>query len=900
MARRIEVGRSLEELVKGSLEYEMDAAGRAFRARFGGLDTAPAWPVETFPAALIVRRENRENGPDEFWSVAYTKDGEDYAFAAEDAWEPVELAYQPRSQAAGEGLGQMPMLAAEAVTAAPVTAPTSTPAKLRKGGRRFEEQAAGRVTLLESGGAGPRTIRAIGITAGVVNGNRRRYPADTLRAAVADLRGHLHESAGQGRLLLLGEAEHPSTKGGRPDIAETVVKWTDVAFNEQTQQVDLTGHIIETAKGRDILALIEGGVFPGLSQRGYGRSVTRDENGGTVDEVTELTITGYDMVSEPSDPLARVTMLESEEQPSGSEGLSGAMEEDAMNAEQLAAAIRANPDLFKGLVADEVKTMSEAQRAAIEKQLREALGAPPEADLGQALAEAVKAQKRLAELEKRQALDAAISEATQDLKYGDALNKLFAESLKAAKFDTPEQVKLLAEAKRKEYDAIAAAAKLAAMGRVEVVGPVIETATGGEWPEYAKVAFEFTESLRKRGEIKAWSALKPKNRNEEVAAQVLSRFDQLYQNNLLKEARAYDEATTAAGLSLPYGVSRAILGAVWPTLVATSLFDISTTDQAPVYVYYEEYADESGKHVTVTDEHWTTDHDAWVTLTHKRLQPGTVVVETTGDSGTYLEGSDYVVDYTNGKIKALSGGTLSNTTAYHITYHYDSLREGEGSAIQNGKMTLSRALMDIQADRLATQINNEAVVFSRSQIGYDVTARTLASLINEVRRRIDADIMYDALSAALGVSLNSGGTWTTATDPVIDFVSYLGVAKDKVSKRYYEPTGILMSSTRADAVANWDGFTAAGKRPDADLNMNGYLGRLKGLPVFQSTEFSDSYALVFNREMVFHRVYEPMSLQGPFQTYSSGNLVDAQQWFVREYNGTLVPLNAKAAYVAIA
>jgi hypothetical protein len=124
----------------------------------------------------------------------------------------------------------------------------------------------------------------------------------------------------------------------------------------------------------------------------------------------------------------------------------------------------------------------------------------------------------------------------------------------------------------------------------------------------------------------------------------------------------------------------------------------------------------------------------------------------------------------------------------------------------------------------------------------------------------------------------------------------------KIANRYYEPTAVVLSMTNSDRVANWEGFTAAGKRPDADLNANGYIGRLKGLACFETTEFPDSHILVVNRELVMHRVFQPMQLRGPFPSYdqATAQLLAADQYYAEEFNGTVAPVPGKGAYVVIA
>jgi hypothetical protein len=927
--RRIDRGEVLTEaalgeaLTKGSLNYTLNRIRDAFREQFRMDYDAPYcsyfWIEEVFSDHLIVSDE--ELPPDEYWLVAFEPDGaagsgyaDGYVFAARSDWELVELAYQPAGaaaqaavaadaaeDAAEENLPSSPLPEKEGDPAQALAKEESAaPAPLNgitggRKGKRLEERISGGVSLLEAQETGgPRRIKAIGITADVVNGNGRRYPAAVLEAACKRLQSHLRESAGQGRLLLLGEAEHPSDKGGRPNLLETVVRWDQVEFDGV--HVNLEGILIPTTKGRDISALLESGVVPDISQRAYGTSTMVDEGGRQIEEVATLEITGYDMVVDGSDADAGVVV----ESVAGTPLAAGG--DGDMDPEELAKIIAAHPELFKGVVADEVKRMSDVQRASLEETARKALGIDENGDLGAALAEAAAAQKELAERKQAEAMEAAIAEAVKGLKYGEALNKAFADALRAAKPQDAEAVKRLAEAKRVEYDAIAAAAKLSGMGKsdVVVVGPVIETQTGT--PEFAKASWRFTEALLERGTVQPWRADQPRNVNQRLAAKILAKFDEAYKPQLLRESKLIEEAETAAGLNLPYSVSRTILAAVWPTLVATGLFDVNTTDQAPSRVYYEQYAEESGKHVAITDEGVTASNPlgSWVQMAHKRIQPGTVVATDHAGTTTYVEGTDYVINYTDGKFKALAAGSISAAGDVHVDYHYDAIREGEGTAIQQAKMTLSYITLEIAADRLATQINNEAVVFARSQVGWDATNRTLMSLIAEIRRRIDADLMMDALSAALSQANNSGGTWTAASDPLSTFSEYVGVAKVKIAQRFYEPTGILLSTTNADRVANWDGFTAAGKRPDSDLDANGYLGRLKGLPVFHSTEFTDAYGLVFNRELVAHRVYQAMALKGPFPTYSNGALVAADQWYAEEYNGTIVPLVEKGAYVKVA
>lgn len=741
--------------------------------------------------------------------------------------------------------------------------------------QRFEERVEQALELLpvveESQGQGGRRTRAVGITADVVNGNNRRYPRAVLDAALVDLHSHLHESAGQGRLVATGEAEHPTQRSGRANILETVVKWEGAVLADDGR-VLLEGTILPTSKGRDILTLVEHGVPIGVSMRGYGRSEPVQVDGVSVDEVTSLRITGFDFVMEPSDPYAR--LIESR----------GAAQEQEKDKKKMSDELK---------VQEEAKTLR-AELDEAQRQLKEQ---------GGVLAEAQKAADELTERKRQEAIDKAIGEATKDLKYGDDLNKLFVEGVKAANLADAAAVKPLVEAKRKEYDAMAAAAKLGSMGK-KPSGPVIEVGSAFEegtgWPEYAKASWELAESIRKGTMQPARDLGKPKTVNEEFTRLYLAKFDEQYKRHLVRENAEFLEATQSSDLNLPYSASRAIIAEAFPTLVATGIFDVGLTDQAPTRVYFEATAGESGYTGTVTDEVVVGDHGVWVDLDFKRVTPGTVVLTHTSGSPTYTEGTDYVIDYESGRLMTLAAGATADGESLKIDYSYTAIRKGENQAIERAKTTLSFQTLDVMADRLATEITREAIVFSRSQLGWDVTSRTLTNLVRQVRRKIDQGLIYLGLGAALQVASNSGGTWTAATDPIGELVEKIGVARVKVTNRFYEPTFLLVSATNSDKLGNWDGFTAAGKRPDSDLNAMGFVGRLKGLACFESTEMSDAYALVGNRELVAHRIFSAMQIMGPYPSYSSNKLIAADQYYAEEFNGSLAPVPGKGSYVKIA
>jgi len=879
VVKKIKKGNPITELVKGSMEYTRSLMQNAFRRQFpSSYESLYIDIVDTFADYVIVSEYGASSTlkNDEYWKVTYTRDGETFTFAPRDQWEVVELAYQPQSQIAEGGKQNG-----------------------KRKGLRIEERLNAAVSLLEKEDSRPRRVKIDGaIQAGVVNGNGRRYPAPVLQAAIAELNDHLNESAGQGRAIqVLGEAEHPSDKGGRPNLLETVTKWEEVTFDGTN--VDITGRILETSKGKDILTLMEGGVMPGVSLRGYGEGKYVKESGTQkaekIFEVSELHITGFDLVLEPSfENTAQLTESQS------------SMEDD-MNEllEQLKKLLAEHPELFnKGMTEAQLEALGEKQLKKLDESLRGALGIDANANIIEAVKTNAEKARKFDEGQKQNAVQVAITEATKDLPFGDKLNKIFVEAFEGIQFTTPEAVAQFAESQRKQFSHLAAAGVLKGMGfdektkSVKVIGDVLETETGT--PEFGRAAFEITESIRKHEMRPVKDLRKNESRAAQFTLQLLDRFDKLYQRQLMNEAREFQEAEAATDLNLPYSVSRAIIAEAFPTLVAANVFDVGLMDNSPTNIWFEAFAGETGYLVAITDEVVTGGaEDTWYSLAHANVVPGTVVVTSNPAGTTYVDGVDYIIDYELGKIKFLTAGDIGANDVL-VDYSYNAITEGEGAEIQQAKTTMSYQTITARAFRVADQINHEAIVFSRSQLGWDAVARTMSNIIRETRRIIDRHLIEKALMASLSVASNSGGTWTAATDPFSEFAEKLGYAKVKVANRFYEPTGFLMSVTNSDLLSNWDGFTRLGF-PNALLDAAGFVGGVKGLPVFASTQMRDGWALALNRELVMHRIYQPMTVKGPFPTYGSNRkLIAAEQYYSEEYNASLAPIANKAAHIVVA
>ncbi len=794
------------------------------------------------------------------------------------------------------------------------TASTDAHAPTRGKGQKIKESLPRAASLVEAEQGRPRFITATLMQADVVNANGRRYPAHVVREAVADAQRHLHESLSQGRAILVGEAEHPSDKwhlGAR--FLETIVVWKEIEFDEDSKWVTGRGQMVENTLGRDAIATMEAQVLPGVSLRGYGESRIVEEDGMEIEEVIWVRFTGFDLVMDPAFQDAAVSVLENanterQEMKIKQKNEAGEVVEVEVGL-TLDLLKKEYPDLVAALVTEGRQAVTDDQKkkdaAAAQQQLAElveTLGVDDAVDAASALQNTLAQLNILEAQEKARQIAEAVNKKAADLPYVQGHRESWLELV--GKPATMEEAQESMKRATAIMDRQAAELRLSRQGfagtQIQVLGPVIETEM--DIPAYARAAFEITESMVKRGDWQNRQERQKKMHPRTAAFrdEYMARFYATNQHKLIAEARMWQEAMLTSQLDLPYSVMAAIMDEAYPQLVALSIFDVGVAQGNPERIYYEaNFVGETGYDVTVSNEDVTSDHDDWVSMAGKHVDFGSVVVTPNGGGTALVEGTDYVVDYLEGRIMFLSTGGSSNATIYDVDYTYNAARKGENVGIEKARTTLDYTTLNLTASRLAAEITDETIKFSQSQLGFNAVARTLRLLAKEIAKQLDANLLHNALSQALTVASNSGGTWVAATDPVSEFVEKIGVAKVKVANRYYEPTFVLLSATNSDRLANSDLFTAAGSREDALLGANGFVGRVKGLPAFHTPVFTDGYVVVGHPEIIQFRTFGNAELKGPYPSYSSNELIAADQYFIQEYNGFVSPIPGKASYVKV-
>lgn len=134
----------------------------------------------------------------------------------------------------------------------------------------------------------------------VVNDNLRLYPDEVMTDGVNRAVKNYIEPG-----KMVGESPHPKPMKGingkiifDTKIENSVIKGKNLFMDNG--DVFLDAEVLETAKGKDLKALIDAKVPVGISMRALGESVKRFINGRSVDVATYLDIQSFDVVTNPA------------------------------------------------------------------------------------------------------------------------------------------------------------------------------------------------------------------------------------------------------------------------------------------------------------------------------------------------------------------------------------------------------------------------------------------------------------------------------------------------------------------------------------------------------------------------------------------------------------------------
>lgn len=144
-----------------------------------------------------------------------------------------------------------------------------------------------------------------------------------------------------------------------------------------------------------------------------------------------------------------------------------------------------------------------------------------------------------------------------------------------------------------------------------------------------------------------------------------------------------------------YGQAVASVGVIKPSDFSVTITQVSGSVLAMcLQGDSSAYSQGSG---TITDEGIAAKLDAWVDLAKKNIDAGSVVLTHTSGSPTYVEGTDYEVNYQQGWVYFYPGLTITADQSLKIDYDYSAI---SAEKILGGTTPMIRGMLELDGRNL--------------------------------------------------------------------------------------------------------------------------------------------------------------------------------------------------------
>ncbi len=203
----------------------------------------------------------------------------------------------------------------------PLTTATSAP---KKDTRPLRDVQWVQMQLVEGSSSGKVMMRGEFARCGVATENKRVYPQRLWEREINRLRRPMTEHT------LYGELDHPAD--GRTQLSRASHKITNLEIKDGL--VFGEAEIMDTARGKDLKAILQSGGKVGISSRGYGSTRANEKGEEVVQE--DYRLVTFDFVADPADQSAFPEVFYEHK-----EGVMGEQDDDAKMAEEFARRLEA-------------------------------------------------------------------------------------------------------------------------------------------------------------------------------------------------------------------------------------------------------------------------------------------------------------------------------------------------------------------------------------------------------------------------------------------------------------------------------------------------------------------------------------------------------------------------------
>lgn len=188
----------------------------------------------------------------------------------------------------------------------------------------------------------------------------------------------------------------------------------------------------------------------------------------------------------------------------------------------------------------------------------------------------------------------------------------------------------------------------------------------------------------------------------------------------------------------------------------------------------------------------------------------------------------------------------------------------EGGQIRKGRTSYSSVTIEAVGYKLQSVLTAEAIEDAQNAGNLNIVARAIANLAKDITEELDSKLMdlmvTGAASGNIDVSKGAQDAKTYSgkiVEAIVDSIQ-------NVKKNKYRPDFVLVDPIIFGYLAKNDEFVHADKYGSTELQQTGFMGKIRGLEVFESNNMAASKGIVGKRKTFgVYKVYIPMMFRGP-------------------------------------
>lgn len=220
----------------------------------------------------------------------------------------------------------------------------------------------------------------------------------------------------------------------------------------------------------------------------------------------------------------------------------------------------------------------------------------------------------------------------------------------------------------------------------------------------------------------------------------------------------------------------------------------------------------------------------------------------------------------------------------------------EGGEIKTGRTSYSSVTIEAVGYKLKSTLTAEAIEDAQNAGNLNIVARAIANLAKDISEEIDAKLMELMVKGAAAGNVDVSKGTKTAKEVAAAIVEAIVDAQQLVKGKHYRPDFVLVDPNVFGYLAKNDEFVHADKYGSTQLQQTGFMGKIRGLEVFESVNMAADKAIVGKRKTFgVYKVYIPMMFRGP--VYDPN--IDKETYVVRQRSAMKITVGESLATVSL-